>query len=197
MRLYEFDSIEIEGVRVYQNILFRDSRGYFQEWHKHSQLPNQIDEVFFRQANFSKSKKNVIRGLHFSLSHQYKLITVLDGVIKDVLVDLRSNSKSFLRKFEIIISSEEPITLFVPPHIAHGFSVLSKTASIAYLVSTEYEPSNEIVIHPLDKDLAIDWKVKQPIISEKDRFGHTLNYYLNNFENFSFTNEAKYDNLGK
>jgi len=109
--------------------------------------------------------------MHFQVGpkQQSKLVRCIKGEIFDCVVDLRKSSKTFGKVFGINLSEENKLMLYVPEGFAHGFSVLSKEAEVSYKVSAEYDPKSEQGIRFDDPDLAIDWKVKNPIVSSKDQ----------------------------
>jgi dTDP-4-dehydrorhamnose 3,5-epimerase len=149
-----------------------DSRGYFREWFKLSNLPEEdINDFIPRQANVSRSKKGAIRGIHFSLStkQQAKLITCVQGAIFDVVVDLRPNSNTFGEWEHKILSSDNPESIYIPFGFGHGFQALKKNTIVTYLQSDEYNPSLEKGLNPSDSNLNISWPLKRKTISRKDR----------------------------
>ena len=151
--------------------LFNDERGYFFENFNHSKFKqNQID-LNFIQENFSKSKKNVIRGLHFQKNPkaQAKLVTAVSGEIFDVAVDLRKNSPTFGKWVSEILSEVNHKSLYVPEGFAHGFCVLSEGATVVYKINQEYSPDHEQGIIWNDPDIGISWPISESIISEKDQ----------------------------
>lgn len=179
--------IEIEGVEIFENKVFDDERGHFFEWFRFSKIRRSIHQDFlgFSQANFSFSNKGVVRGLHVSTEKQYKLVTITSGTIFDTLLDLRINSKTYLKHISIEIDSKNPISILIPPGVAHGFSALSDNVGVMYLVSTEYDPKNEIGLDPMDQNLQIDWRVSNPILSFKDKHGIALRNFNSNSIEFT------------
>ncbi len=125
-------------------------------------------DVVFVQDNLSISRRGVLRGLHYQ-RRQGKLITVVQGEIQDVAVDIRPDSETFGRSVEARLSGEDHRQIYVPPGFAHGFSVLSEDACVWYKATDVYRPAEEGGIRFDDPDLAIDWKVEDPIVSERDR----------------------------
>jgi dTDP-4-dehydrorhamnose 3,5-epimerase len=144
----------------------KDSRGFFCEFYQ-QQRYKEVGVPVMVQDNFSYSQKNVIRGLHFQ-SGQHKLVSVINGCIKDVIVDIRYDSETLGQYIEVEISAKEGNQLYIPCGFAHGFAVLSESAQVFYKVSSFWEPALEGGIRYDDKDLAISWP-KEAIISEKDR----------------------------
>jgi dTDP-4-dehydrorhamnose 3,5-epimerase len=150
--------------------LFKDERGFFYESYNKNNL-DKIINIAFVQDNESKSFRGVIRGLHFQLPpfEQTKLVRCVSGEILDVVVDLRTSSKTYGKSFSIELSSENNKQLFIPKGFAHGFQVLSETAIINYKVDNFYNPKFDSGIIWNDKDLSIDWNYDiKPILSHKD-----------------------------
>ncbi len=168
---FEVETVYISDLKIITPRLFKDSRGYFFESYKHSAFKEIGINDNFIQSNQSLSYKGVVRGLHFQIgnSAQAKLVRCLRGEVYDVAVDLRKNSPTFGQHFGINLSAENRAMLYIPIGFAHGFSVLSDEAEVFYNVSGgEYNPKSEGGIRFDDPSLAIDWKVSNPIVSEKD-----------------------------
>jgi dTDP-4-dehydrorhamnose 3,5-epimerase len=151
-----------------------DARGYFIETFNQRDFQNASGlDIVFVQDNQSKSAKGVLRGLHMQKGDaaQAKLVRVLDGAVLDIAVDLRKESPTFGRHFSIELTGENHKQFFVPAGFAHGFLVLSETATFFYKVDKFYEPGNEVGIMYNDKDLNIDWKLpaSEMVFSEKDK----------------------------
>lgn len=149
--------------------VFGDSRGFFLEaWHKEKYQEAGITGNFV-QDNRSRSSRNVLRGLHFQRTKpQGKLVSVIVGEVYDVAVDLRSDSETFGQYVGVILSGEKNNQLYVPPGFAHGFCVLSEYADFHYKCTDFYDPKDEGGIIWNDKDIAIDWPLISPLLSEKD-----------------------------
>jgi len=151
-----------------------DARGYFIETfnQKDFKAASGLD-ISFVQDNQSKSSKGVLRGLHMQSGDaaQAKLVRVLEGSVLDVAVDLRKGSPSFGQHYAIELTGENHKQFFVPAGFAHGFLVLSETATFFYKVDKFYQPGNEVGIMYNDQDLKIDWKLTtdELIFSEKDK----------------------------
>jgi dTDP-4-dehydrorhamnose 3,5-epimerase len=160
----------IKDLLIIEPQLFKDDRGFFYESFNKKKLKKDINIVFV-QDNESKSKRGVIRGLHFQKPPhaQTKLVRCVDGKILDVAVDLRKNSKTYGKFFSIELSSENYKQLLVPKGFAHGFQVLSNDAIVNYKVDEYYNPDLDFGIIWNDKDLSIEWNLDlKPILSEKD-----------------------------
>lgn len=162
----------IEDLVVITPKVFEDERGYFFEAYNEEKFINENINVRFIQDNQSFSKKEVIRGLHLQLAPfaQTKLVRVLEGEILDVAVDLRAGSPTFGKYFSIHLSADNKKQLLIPQGFAHGFSVLSQTASVSYKIDQVYNKESERGLRFDDPTLNIDWKVdiKKSIVSEKD-----------------------------
>lgn len=149
---------------------FVDSRGEFRELFKKNK---QKEKKEFRFTCYSLSKKNVLRGLHLQNPYpQGKFVSVVKGKILDVVVDLRKNSKTFKEHFKIILSSNNCKSLYVPEGFAHGFVALDNINIVVYHLTGYRKKNNEIGISWNDKNLNINWKIKNPILSKKDKFNN-------------------------
>lgn len=149
---------------------FVDSRGEFRELFKKNK---QKEKKEFRFTCYSLSKKNVLRGLHLQNPYpQGKFVSVVKGKILDVVVDLRKNSKTFKEHFKIILSSNNCKSLYVPEGFAHGFVALDNINIVVYHLTEYRKKNNEIGISWNDKNLNINWKIKNPILSKKDKFNN-------------------------
>jgi dTDP-4-dehydrorhamnose 3,5-epimerase len=151
-----------------------DARGYFIETFNHRDFKAATGlDLTFVQDNQSKSSKGVLRGLHMQrgASAQAKLVRVLEGSVLDVVVDLRKDSPSFGKHFSIELTADNHKQFFVPAGFAHGFVVLSESATFFYKVDKFYEPGNEVGIMYNDPALNIDWKLadNELILSDKDK----------------------------
>ena len=157
---------KILGPKIIKSQIFKDRRGFLKETYRKNILVN-IDFPF---DVMSYSKKNVLRGLHLQLKNpQAKLITVLKGKIFDVCLDCRKNSKTFGKYFSIILSDKENKSLLIPKGFAHGFCTLSDNVVLHYKCSTYRNKNSEFGILWNDKKIKINWPIKKPVISEKDK----------------------------
>lgn len=160
----------LEGLLILEPNVFEDNRGYFLEMHNQNRLQTAGIDAVFVQDNLSCSKKNILRGLHFQISHpQAKLIQAITGTIYDVTVDIRSGSSTFGKWSGTLLSEENKRQLFIPEGFAHGFCVLSENAHVLYKCSDFYNPNDEGGILWSDPKVAIDWPVKNPLLSDKDQ----------------------------
>lgn len=164
---------EFEGLWIIEPVVFGDSRGYFFESYSKKAFEAAGIHKTFVQDNQSRSRKNVVRGLHFQIPpvDQAKLVRTLQGRILDVVVDLRKSQSTFGKTFTIELSSENQRQLLIPKGFAHGFSVLSDQAEILYKCDAYYSPAHERGIYFADASLNIDWGLEAgiPIVSEKDK----------------------------
>ena len=162
-----------DNLCVIEPNILSDERGYFMESYNYQSLALKGIEIKFIQDNQSKSRRGVLRGLHFQNAPfaQTKLIRVLSGSILDIVVDLRREKPTFGKHFSLELSSENKKQLFVPKGFAHGFPVLSETSEILYKCDEYYHPEAEGGIAFDDSELSIDWKFNQSdiILSETDR----------------------------
>jgi dTDP-4-dehydrorhamnose 3,5-epimerase len=180
---FTVETNQFSGLKIIVPKTFKDSRGYFFETYKASAFKELGLADNFIQTNQSFSFQNVVRGLHFQTgkSAQAKLVRCLRGEIYDVAVDLRKNSPTYGKFFGIHLSAENKAMLYIPLGFAHGFSALSFEAEVSYNVSgSEYDQKLEAGIRFDDPTLAIDWKVKNPIVSDKDQ----ILPFLNDLPNF-------------
>ena len=164
---------KLEGLLIVKTDIYKDSRGFFKEIEKFKTLKKKF---IFDCLSFSK--KNTLRGLHLQKNKsQAKIITVTQGKILDVVVDLRKKSKTYGKHFSIKISDNSDFSLFIPEGFAHGFLCLSKTCTIYYKCTNYRDQKSEITIKWDDKNLKIKWPVRNPILSKKDRLGINLSDY--------------------
>ena len=181
-----FSKLEFPGVFIFEPRVFEDSRGYFFEAYNEQTFSTGGIETRFIQDNQSFSRKGTIRGLHYQLEPwaQAKLVRVLQGVILDVVVDIRKGSPTYGRVLSVELSGENKKQLFIPRGFAHGFSVLSESADILYKCDQLYNKESESGILYCDPDLQIDWKVDPgaETVSEKDRQLPVFSSAKNNFE---------------
>ncbi len=172
MGKFNFIETSIEGVFIIEPTVFGDDRGYFMETYHEEEFKQAGLDLNFVQDNQSKSKKGVLRGLHFQYTKpQGKLVRVLKGVVFDVAVDLRRNSPTYGKWESIILSEENKKQFFIPEGFAHGFLVLSEDAEFTYKCTDFYDPEDEGGILWNDPSIAIDWPVDniEIMLSEKDK----------------------------
>ena len=164
----------LKGLVAYQGKRFDDSRGFLREvFHKHIIKKNLIFSIV------SSSKKNVLRGLHLQTKKtQDKYVTVLKGKILDVVVDVRKNSPTFGKHFKIILDEKNSKFLFIPKGFAHGFLGLGKENIILYSCTNYRHAKSEQSILWNDKKLKINWGIKNPTMSHKDKNAQVLSDFI-------------------
>ena len=173
MGKFQFEKTPIEGVYVISPTVFGDDRGYFLETYQYEEFAAAGLDMTFVQDNQSKSKRGVLRGLHFQTRNpQGKLVRVIRGEVYDVAVDIRKGSPTFGQHFGVLLSEENKKQFYIPEGFAHGFLVTSETAEFVYKCTNYYDPSSEAGILWDDPDLAIEWPVAadmEILLSEKDK----------------------------
>jgi len=172
MGKFNFINTGIEGVSVIEPKVFGDSRGYFMETYNYEEFKENGLDMLFVQDNQSKSKKGVLRGLHYQKKYpQGKLIRVIKGEVFDVAVDIRKNSETYGKWHGEVLSEENKKMLYIPEGFAHGFLVLSEEAEFTYKCTEFYHPEEECGIAWNDEFIGIDWplnNIEKVILSEKD-----------------------------
>jgi len=161
MKIY---STKFQGLIVFKSKNFKDSRGSLRELSLEKHLKKRL--IF---SLVSKSKKNVLRGLHMQTKKmQGKYLSVLKGRILDVVVDCRRKSQTFGKHYKIILSEKNATSIYIPPGFAHGFLTLDKENIVLYSCTNYRNKESETSIAWNDKDLKIKWPIKKPILSSKD-----------------------------
>ena len=169
---------KFKGLKIINGKAFLDNRGFFREIFKKNILKRH-KPIFWC---LSKSKKNVLRGIHIQTKNsQEKFVTVLKGKIIDVVVDLRKNSKTFGEYFSIKISNDNGISLFIPPGFAHGFLALKKENILSYHCTNYRSKKHEVGIKWDDPDIKIKWQIKKPILSSKDKKNLSFKEFLKKY----------------
>ena len=168
----KFTKTKILDVIIIEPTVFGDNRGYFLESYNKKKFEEVVGKTSFIQDNESKSSKGVLRGLHFQKPpfEQAKLVRCIEGEVLDVAVDIRKNSKTYGEHVAVLLSGENKRQLFVPRGFAHGFFVLSDSATFAYKVDNTYAPDYDAGIRWNDKELNIQWGLVDSIVkvSAKD-----------------------------
>jgi dTDP-4-dehydrorhamnose 3,5-epimerase len=169
----DFKPTKIDGAYILEPKMYEDDRGFFCEtWNGKQFFDNNIPHVLMVQTNFSRSYKNVLRGLHYQSEHaQGKLVWVTHGEVYDVFVDLRENSPTFGMWDGYLLGGLT--RLWVPPGLAHGFLVKTDYADFNYMVTDFRYPEFERTLKWNDTTLNIDWNLSDelPILSKKDENG--------------------------
>ena len=186
MGKFNFIKTSIEGVTIIEPTVYGDARGYFMETYNAREFNEAGLNMTFVQDNESKSKKGVLRGLHFQKTNpQGKLVRVIEGEVFDVAVDLRKGSPTFGKWEGVILSAENKKQFYIPEGFAHGFFVLSEHSVMSYKCTDFYHPEDEGGLMWNDPAIGIDWKSVagdvEPLLSEKDTkhpaFDSTKNYF--------------------
>ena len=167
-------STKFSGLKLIEANLFSDNRGYLREIYMKKKLKKNL--VFHY---FAKSKKNVFRGFHFQAKNQQeKLVTVLEGSIIDISIDLRKNSKTFGKIFKVLLSEKNKKSIFIPKGFAHGYLSLDKSNLVYFQNSNYRDKDQERGILWNDIDLNIKWPYKKPLISKKDNQNMSYKEFL-------------------
>ena len=166
---------KLKDLLIIKSKVFNDKRGFFKEINQKKILNKNL--IF---DCLSHSKRNTIRGLHFQRTNpQGKFITVVHGEILDVVVDCRKKSKTFGKHYKIVLSEKNCKSIFIPAGFLHGFLGLEKENIVIYSCTKYRDKNSEIGIKWNDKDLNINWNIKSPILSQKDK--KNLNFKEINF----------------
>ena len=161
---------EIDGLVLLEPAVHGDDRGFLVETYSADAWAEAGVDAEFVQDNHSRSRRNILRGLHFQTSPgQAKLVRCLRGSIWDVAVDLRRDSPTYGKWEAHDLDDQAHRQLFVPVGFAHGFCVLSETADVAYKLSSYYDPDSEAGIAWEDPDVGVEWPIDEPVLSERDR----------------------------
>ncbi len=181
MGKFNFIKTAIDGMFIIEPTVFGDERGYFLETYHYEEFKTAGIDANFVQDNQSKSKKGVLRGLHFQTKNpQGKLVRVISGEVFDVGVDLREGSPTFGKWVGATLSAENKRQLYIPEGFAHGFLVLSDEAEFVYKCTNFYDPKNESGIIYNDPDINISWPISGDmtiLLSSKDQLLPTFNEY--------------------
>ncbi|WP_251860511.1 dTDP-4-dehydrorhamnose 3,5-epimerase [Clostridium sp. Marseille-Q2269] len=175
---FKFKETKIDGVYIIESKVFGDNRGYFMETYNKNDFFEAGLNMEFVQDNESRSKKGVLRGLHFQTKHsQGKLVRVTEGKVFDVAVDLRKGSPTFGKWEGVILTDENKKQFYIPEGFAHGFLVLSDTATFNYKCTDFYSPEYDGGVLWNDKDINIHWPLEgidEILLSDKDKVQKTL-----------------------
>ena len=173
---FTFRETAIPDVWIIEPKKYGDERGYFSETYRESEFQAVGLNYRFVQDNQSRSKKGVLRGLHFQKTHpQAKLVRCIEGEVFDVCVDLRENSPTFGKWVGVVLSAERGNQFMIPRGFAHGFLVLSEYATFCYKCDEIYHPEDEGGIIWNDPEIGIEWRdVGEIVLSEKDKRHPTL-----------------------
>lgn len=176
--------LTIDGAWIFESPVHGDDRGYFREWFKSAVVKETLGREFLvAQTNLSKSKRGVVRGIHFSTAPvgQAKWITCANGAIWDVVVDIRPSSPTFKQWEAHELRAGDNRSIFISEGLGHAFVSLEDETVISYLLSSPYSPLNEHVINPLDQEINITWPKLSLSFSEKDAAAPSLRDFLSRF----------------
>ena len=167
----EIITTPLDGLLIIKPDVFEDERGYFFESYNHDKFLKEGLDLKFLQDNESKSKKGVLRGLHFQAPPfaQGKLVRVMRGSVLDVAVDIRKNSSTYGKWESILLSGQNKWMYWIPPGFAHGFVTLEDETIFFYKCTNGYNKASEGSVRWNDPQLNIDWGIADPVISDKDK----------------------------
>ena len=180
----EVKKTKINGVFLIKPQVFNDNRGHFFESFNSKKFNEATGlDVQFVQDNQSLSSKNVLRGLHFQHPPfaQAKLVSVIKGEVLDVVVDIRKESDTYGEYIAENLNEENHHQLFIPEGMAHGFLTLKDDTIFSYKCSNYYDKGSEDGIIWNDSNLKIDWKIKNPLVSEKDQLAQNFTSFVSPF----------------
>ena len=169
----------IDGAWLAEATVWSDDRGFFREWFKSEDvLATTGIDFSIQQANISQSQRGVIRGIHYSLAPQgqAKWVTCVNGLIRDVIVDIRPSSPTWGKSVFVDLNGQDGRAVLIGAGLGHGFASLAQSSIIAYLLSSPYSPTEEFEINPMDPELGIDWGVdlSEVSFSDKDKAAPSL-----------------------
>ena len=166
----------IKGVFIIEPDIYKDDRGFFMETFHIERYRKLLGiNLEFVQDNISRSSKNVLRGMHFQRNYpQGKIVKASRGEILDIIVDLRKDSSTYGTWESFKLSEQNKLQVWIPPGFAHGFLVMSDSADFEYKCTEYYHPEDEHCLIWNDPEVAIDWPINNPILSEKDKKGLSL-----------------------
>ena len=169
--------LSIPGLFVLESPVWSDDRGSFREWFKDEDFKEAGVAFHAQQANLSVSKKNVVRGLHYSMAPQgqAKVVTCAHGELDDVIVDIRIGSPAFGRHEVVHLAAGEERSVYVPVGVAHGFCVTSEFGALTYLLSSGFNAALELEINPFDEEINVAWPIDgDAVVSPKDASAPSL-----------------------
>lgn len=174
----------IKDLLVIEPDVFRDQRGYFFEIYNEKRFFDNGMTMKFVQDNESTSTKDVVRGLHFQKPPyaQGKLVRVIRGSVLDVAVDLRKSSATYGNHYSVLLDSDKKNMFYIPEGFAHGFVALEDGTVFSYKCTNFYNKESEGSLRWNDETIGIDWKVKNPILSDKDKISPLFKDFVSPFE---------------
>jgi dTDP-4-dehydrorhamnose 3,5-epimerase len=159
----------LPGTLIIEPQVFGDERGFFYESYHQARYTNAGLHDDFVQTNVSRSAKGVLRGLHYQWPNpQGKLVSVLEGEVYDVAVDIRRGSPNFGQSIGVMLTADNHRHFWIPEGFAHGFCVLSEFATFTYQCTALYDPATDAGVRWNDAQIGIDWPISEPLLSEKD-----------------------------
>ena len=172
----------IDGAWLFRSSAHHDERGFFREWFRADDL-NKLLGISFNlaQSNISKSKKGVVRGIHFSTAPegQAKWVTCSSGSIWDVVVDIRPSSPTYKKWVAHELNATNGLSVFISEELGHAFLTLEDDSVVTYLLSSPYAPESEFSINPKDPDIGIEWPLRDLQFSSRDQSAPSLIEYFN------------------
>jgi len=160
----------LPGALIIEPQVFGDSRGFFYESYNKGKWRDAGIDADFIQTNVSRSARGVLRGLHYQWPNpQGKLVNVLEGEVYDVAVDIRRGSPTFGQSIAVMLTADNHRHFWIPEGFAHGFCVVSEFATFTYQCTALYDAKADAGIRWNDAELAIDWPLSEPLLSDKDR----------------------------
>ncbi len=179
----EIIKTNIEGLLIIKPKVFADERGYFFESYNENVFKQNNINVNFLQDNQSLSNTGVLRGLHYQAApfEQGKLVRVIKGSVLDVAVDIRKTSPTYGQHIAIELNEDNKTMFYIPPGFAHGFATLKDNTIFSYKCTNVYNKASEGCVLWNDKDLAINWQLQNPLLSDKDLIGTKFNEFNSPF----------------
>lgn len=180
---FHFERLEMPEVVIIEPEAFQDERGFFMETYKYSEFAAFGIKERFVQDNHSRSRRGVLRGLHYQnpLKSQGKLVRAIAGEVFDVAVDIRWGSRTYGQWVGVILSEKNKRMLYIPVGFAHGFLALSEVAEVLYKTTEEYAPESEAGIIWNDPAIGIKWPIEKPILAPRDARWPILSEAVNGF----------------
>lgn len=178
----KFEKTDLSGVFIIEHDVHKDARGAFVKTFHKEEFSKMGLECDFRESYYTRSKEDVIRGMHFQVPpHDHaKLVTIIHGTVADVILDLRRSSPTRGHHIAVELSRENRKSIYIPRGCAHGFSVLGESAIVYYMATSEHAPTHDKGVR--FDSFGYDWKVGQPIVSERDMKFPTLEDFTEYFE---------------
>ncbi|MGN2247020.1 dTDP-4-dehydrorhamnose 3,5-epimerase [Frateuria sp. GZRR35] len=171
----------LPGALIIEPLVFGDARGFFYESYSQAKYREAGIDSTFVQSNVSHSSRGVLRGLHYQWPNpQGKLVSVLEGEVYDVAVDIRRGSPTFGHWAGVMLTADNHRHFWIPEGFAHGFCVLSEFATFTYQCTAQYQREHDAAIRWNDADIGIDWPISAPVLSDKDSRAPFLKEVLGN-----------------